>query len=56
MITIATTEPVLVIVVVDGKTRYLNERIVRQSDETPEAFSKRVHDLTLELMTKPGKR
>ena len=48
-------EPVIVIVVVDGKTRYLNERIVRGFDETPEVFAKRVHDRTLELMTKPGK-
>lgn len=35
-------EPTLVILVVDGRQRYINERIVRVPGETPEAFADRV--------------
>lgn len=43
-------EPTLVILVVDGRHRYINERIVRATGETAEAFADRVRARTVLVM------
>jgi len=43
-------EPTLVILVVDGRRRYINERIVRVPGETSEAFAERVRARLIRVM------
>jgi hypothetical protein len=45
-------EPALVIFVVDGKRRYVNERHKRENGETVEAFADRIRALIVKTLTK----
>lgn len=46
----APNERALVLVIVDGKKRYLNHRINREAGETPDAFAARVAAATVKIL------